>query len=108
MTRPRTTVAFIGAGSTVFARVLIQDLLQLNDIAPLEIRLMDIDEERLRVTAELAERLVEQVQGPTPDGSARRVRIVKTIDRRQALDGAAYVVCLVQIGGDRPALVADV
>src|SRR5690625_537579 len=107
MTRPRTTVAFIGAGSTVFARVLIQDLLQLNDIAPLEIRLMDIVEERLRVPAELAERLIEEVQGPTPDRSARRMRIVNTIDRPQSLAGADYVVCLVPIGGYRPATVAD-
>lgn len=36
-----------------------------------------------------------------------RVRIVSTTDRRQALDGAHYVICLVQIGGYRPATLAD-
>lgn len=107
MTERRTKVAFIGAGSTVFARVLMQDLLQLTDIDPLEIRLMDIDGDRLAVTAKLAELLVEQIQGAGSSSAGERATIVATTDRRRALAGADYVVCLVQIGGYRPATLAD-
>lgn len=92
-------VAFIGAGSTVFARVLMRDLLRQPDLGELELRLMDIDPERLRVTEQVARYLVQAL--------GARARIVSTTDRRQALAGVHYVICLVQIGGYRPATLAD-
>src|SRR5690606_15084715 len=119
MSRDRLRVAFIGAGSTVFARVLLKDLMALQDIPPLEIRLMDIDPERLRVTAAVARELAAAAAQGAPGGgdAAGRAgrggaarppaRIVTTLDRREALDGADYVVCLVQIGGYRPGTVTD-
>lgn len=108
MTQRRLSVAFIGAGSTVFARVLIRDLLDLTDLAPLEIRLMDIDAERLQVTAAITEQMVEHVANDMAGAEeVRDTRIVTTTERRQALDGVDYVVCLVQIGGFRPATVND-
>lgn len=80
-------VAFIGAGSTVFARVLMRDLLRQPDLGELELRLMDIDPERLRVTEQVARHLAQTLGAPA--------RIVSTTDRRQALDGVQYVICLV-------------
>ncbi|MBO8142391.1 MAG: alpha-glucosidase/alpha-galactosidase [Firmicutes bacterium] len=92
-------IAFVGAGSAVFARVLIRDILQQPDLGEMEIRLMDIDRERLEVIDGIARRLVST--------SGAKVRITSTLDRARALDGADYVICLVQIGGFRPATVTD-
>jgi alpha-galactosidase len=89
-------VTFVGAGSTVFARNLIGDILSFPELADgLTIALMDIDEERLRVT----ERVATSLKGS--------VRVETTLDRREALDGADYVFTLMQVGGYRPATVTD-
>jgi len=93
-------VAFIGAGSTVFARNLTIDLLgfeSLRDTA--ELALLDIDEERLRTSETVARRVAGHF------GS--RATITATNDRRAALDGADYVVTMMQVGGYRPATVTD-
>jgi alpha-galactosidase len=76
-------VAMIGAGSTVFARRLMIDILSWPELAETTIALMDIDPARLD--------LVAQQRLPA--------RIGATTDRRAALDGADYVVVMIQVGG---------
>jgi alpha-galactosidase len=89
-------VTLVGAGSTVFANTLIADVLSFPELADgLTIALMDIDEERLRVTERVTRAL-----DPT-------VRVEATLDRRVALDGADYVITMFQVGGYRPATVID-
>nr|WP_255604196.1 hypothetical protein [Oscillochloris sp. ZM17-4] len=44
------TIAFIGAGSTVFARNLLGDILSFPELADASISLFDIDPERLRTS----------------------------------------------------------
>jgi len=93
-------VALVGAGSVVFARTLIGDLLSFPELAEgTTVALTDIDEERLRV-AELAARKIADALGTN-------TRIEATRDRRQALDGADYVQTMMQVGGYRPATVTD-
>jgi len=93
-------IAFIGAGSTVFAKTLIGDLLTYPELAEgTTIALMDVDEERLDNSVVIARRIVEAAGA----GS----RIESTQERRSALDGADYVVTMMQVGGYRPATVTD-
>jgi alpha-galactosidase len=93
-------IAFIGAGSTVFTRNLIGDLLRSQELAgTTTLALMDIDPERLR-TSEAAARATAAALGVRP-------RVEATRDRRAALDGADYVVTSFQVGGYRPATVVD-
>jgi alpha-galactosidase len=95
---PRVT--FIGAGSTVFARNLTIDLLGFEALRDTtELVLMDIDEERLRTSETVARRVAEHF--------GAHASITATTDRRAAIDGADYVVTMVQIGGYRPATVTD-
>jgi alpha-galactosidase len=95
-----TKVTFVGAGSVVFARNLTGDLLGFDALRDsTELVLMDIDEERLR-TSELAARRVADALGSS-------ARIEVTTDRRRAVDGADYVVTMMQVGGYRPATVTD-
>jgi alpha-galactosidase len=95
-----TRIAFIGAGSTVFARNLIGDILRRPELADTTtFALMDIDPERLR-TSNAAARAIVSALGARADVEA-------TLDRREALDGADYVVTCFQVGGYRPATVVD-
>src|SRR3954468_7723532 len=93
-------VAFIGAGSTVFTRNLVGDLVDTPELADeTTFALMDIDAERLRASELVARRLVER------RGAGARVEA--TLDRAAALDGADYVATSFQVGGYRPATVVD-
>ncbi len=84
-------IAMIGAGSVVFARRLLVDLLSWPALQGAEIALMDVDAHRLELIGALADRLVAQEHLPA--------RVWTTTDRRAALDGADYVVCSIQVGG---------
>ncbi len=93
-------VAFIGAGSTVFAKNLMADVLsypQLRDST--ELVLMDVDERRLETSEIVARRVAEKLES--------RATIVTTLDQREAVDGADYVLTMFQVGGYRPATVVD-
>lgn len=94
-----TKITLIGAGSTVFAKNLLGDILSFPELNESEIALMDIDEERLR-TSEIVARKVAAAVGASP-------RITATTDRRRALDGANYAINMVQVGGYRPSTAID-
>ncbi len=92
-------IAFLGAGSTVFAKNLLGDILSFPELANSHIALMDIDPERL-CTSEIGAYKVAEFFGAHPT-------IEATLDRRRALDGADYALSLFQIGGYKPATVTD-
>lgn len=92
-------IAFIGAGSTVFAKNLLGDILSFPELAGSTISLMDIDQNRLRTS--------EVVANKVADALGARPRIETTTDRRRALDGADYAICMIQVGGYQPATVTD-
>lgn len=94
-----TNITFIGAGSTVFAKNLLGDILSFPELANAVIRLHDIDEERLR-TSEIVAKRVAQALGTHP-------KVTATTDRRRALEGADYVITMIQVGGYRPSTVID-
>jgi len=86
-----TTIAFVGAGSVVFTRQLLADLLGFAELADVHIALHDIDPDRLSTAEGIARQVVAQVGGhPTITSSA---------DRRTALEGADFVINMVQVGG---------
>ena len=86
-----TTIAFIGAGSVEFTQQLLADIFGYPELADARIALHDIDQERLDA-AEAIARQVAQQTGAAPTISATR-------DRRQAVDGADFVINTVQVGG---------
>jgi alpha-galactosidase len=93
-------IAFIGAGSTIFTRNLVGDVLthpELRDDTTFA--LMDIDAERLNTAEIVTQRLIE--------ANEAGASIEATTDRRAALDGADYVVTSFQVGGYKPATVID-
>jgi alpha-galactosidase len=92
-------IALIGAGSTVFAKNLITDILNFPELADATLALMDIDEERLRTT-ELVARRIASLLNIHP-------KIEATLERRAALDGADYAITMFQIAGYKPGTVID-
>ncbi|MDJ0769699.1 MAG: alpha-glucosidase/alpha-galactosidase [Ilumatobacter sp.] len=94
-----TKITLIGAGSTVFAKNLITDVLLMPELADATIALHDIDEARL-ATSEIVAAKTAAAVGASP-------RIDATTDRRRALADADYVVTTFQVGGYRPATVTD-
>ncbi len=94
-----TKIALIGAGSTVFAKNILGDILSFPELAEVEISLHDIDEERLRTTEVVARRLANSV--------GAHLRLETSTDRRACLDGADYTITMFQVGGYQPATVVD-
>ncbi|MEN4476049.1 alpha-galactosidase [Mycolicibacterium cosmeticum] len=86
----KPTVVIIGAGSVEFTRELLGDILSFPELQTVRIVLHDIDAERLE-TAEAIARATADAAGATPD-------VVATVDRRRALDGADYVINVIQVG----------
>lgn len=84
-------VAMIGAGSVVFSRNLTGDILSFPEFKDATFSYMDIDKDRLEVGAALCRKVAKSLDAnPT---------IEATLDRREALRGADFVINMVQIGG---------
>jgi alpha-galactosidase len=92
-------ISFLGAGSTVFAKNLMGDILSFPELANATLSLHDIDEERLKTSEIVAHRVAETL-GAKPT-------IEATTDRRRSLDGADYAICMIQVGGYKPSTVID-
>jgi alpha-galactosidase len=94
-----TKIAMIGAGSTVFMKNLVGDILSEPLLKECEIALMDIDEKRLATSRVVAERIAAAVDA--------QPKITATTDRRRALEDADYVVLMIQVAGYKPGTVTD-
>ena len=88
---PRPIIAFVGAGSVEFTRQLLRDLMSMPELAASRIVLHDIDQRRLDLAEAIAKATVRHHQAGA--------EIVATTDRRRALDGADFVINMVNIGG---------
>jgi alpha-galactosidase len=92
-------IALIGAGSVVFAKNLIGDILLFPELANCHIALMDIDRDRLHTAERMTQKVAAAVKAnPTISAHA---------DRREALRGADYAINTIQVGGYRPSTVVD-
>lgn len=85
-------IAFIGAGSIVFAKNLLFDILSFPELnKDCTISLMDINEKRLSLITKLADKLISQ--------EGFRAKIESTTDRKTALNNADFVITMIQSGG---------
>lgn len=85
-----TKITFIGAGSVVFTKNLLGDILTFPELADCAISLHDSDPVRLE-TAERMARWTAKTLGASPT-------ITASLDRKAALDGADYVINMIQVG----------
>ena len=85
-----TRIAMIGAGSVVFVKNLLTDLLSLPELHGCTIALNDIDPERLETAGMMARWTTEQLNA--------RANIEEHTERRYCLEDADFVINMVQIG----------
>ena len=97
MTGPKIVLS--GAGSTVFAKNLIGDILRYPELRDCQLMLFDIDSERLSTSDVVARKIAGSL------GVAANVE--STTDRRRAFDGADYIISMFQVGGYKPSTVID-
>ena len=83
-------IALVGAGSVVFARRFLQDVVGTPSLADFDIALMDVSEDRLDLIGAYARRLVSDM------GTSATVDT--TTDRLRALEGADYVITTIRVG----------
>src|ERR1700682_1858239 len=84
-------VTFVGAGSAVFARQLMTDILAIDGLDEGAFALVDIDPTRLERARRIAERLVEL--------SGKRWSVMASNERREVLQGSDYVINSIEVAG---------
>ena len=88
-----TRVTFVGAGSAVFARQLITDILAIDGLDEGVFALVDIDPQRLDLARRIAERLVEL--------KGKHWKLEASTDRMDVLPGSDYVINSIEVAGLR-------
>lgn len=92
-------ITFIGAGSTVFMKNIVGDVLQRPSLSGATIALMDINPQRLEESALVVNKLIATL--------SVKAKAETYSDQRKALAGADFVVVAFQIGGYEPCTVTD-
>lgn len=96
-------ITFVGAGSTIFVKNILGDVLLHASMSDCEIALYDIDRMRLQDSQLVVETLNRTING----GRAAVTSYLGTDQRKQALMGATFVVNAIQVGGYDPATKID-
>ena len=84
-------VALIGAGSVGFTRKLVRDIMAVEEFGDTEFRFMDISRENLEMATNLCRKTI--VDNGLP------ATVHDTMNRREAIQGADYVLSVVRAGG---------
>lgn len=92
-------IAFMGAGSTVFARSVLGDCMLTPALQGSHLALYDIDPQRLKES--------ESMLNNINNNYGKHASIVAYTDRRKALENADFVVNAIQVGGYEPCTVTD-
>ena len=94
-----TKIVFIGAGSTVFMKNILTDVLLEMELQSSHIVLHDIDDKRLQTSQLVAEKVSSTI------GSSAKIEV--KADRKEALKNADFVIVMIQVGGYKPSTVID-
>ncbi len=96
-------ITFLGAGSTVFAKNVLGDVMCSPALCGFEIALYDIDAKRLEESSIMINALNEKIN----QSRATVKSYLGAENRKEALKGADFVVNAIQIGGYEPCTVTD-
>jgi alpha-galactosidase len=84
-------IAMLGAGSLIFCKTLINDFLATPALNASEICLMSITRPKLEKMEAFVKRMIAE--------NRFQARVWSTLDRREALKDADYVIVMIQVGG---------
>ena len=92
-------ICFVGAGSTIFAKNVLGDCILTPELGEFIISLHDIDPIRLEDSRLMLENINKKYNG--------KATILASLNRREALKDAGFVVNAIQVGGYEPCTVTD-
>ena len=92
-------LTIIGAGSAVFTKNIVTDLLHIQEFKNMEIALVDIDENRLKLSHNLLSVISEKLNA--------NIKIKSFTNRKEALKSSDFVQSTIQVGGYKPSTVID-
>lgn len=84
-------IAMIGAGSVVFAKTLMNDIMGTPALSDSEFALLDVNETKLRSMEAFGKRMVKE--------NGLKATVWGTTNRREAIKSADFVVIMIQVGG---------
>ena len=84
-------IAMIGAGSVIFCKTLMSDIMATPALSDSEFALMSPTESKLRRMEAFGHRMVKE--------NGLKAKVWATTDRRQAIQDADFVVVMIQVGG---------
>ncbi len=84
-------IAMIGAGSIGFTRRLMRDVLAVPELADTTFAFTDLSQKNLDMVTQLCKRDIKHNKLPA--------KIESTTNRRKAIEGADYVICVIRQGG---------
>jgi len=87
----KVKIVFLGAGSAIFTRRLIADLIKAGDIPPCDVVMHDIDKPVLNYMTRYCQMMVERENAP--------ITVTAEPDRGRAFDGADFVIITLTVGG---------
>lgn len=96
-------VTFVGAGSTIFAKNVLGDIMLCESIRNAEFALYDIDGARL----EESKAVIDAINKKYNENRATVKCYLGVEQRKEALAGADFVINAVQVGGYKPCTVID-
>ncbi|MBQ8235168.1 MAG: alpha-glucosidase/alpha-galactosidase, partial [Clostridia bacterium] len=96
-------ITFLGAGSTVFVKNVLGDTMLTPALCEAEFALYDIDAQRLEDSFLVVNALNRAING----NRGKVTKYLGVSQRKDALRGADFVICAVQIGGYEPCTVID-
>ena len=94
-----TKLTIIGAGSAVFTKNIVTDILSIDHFKNMEIALHDIDPVRLKASHDLLN-IISKKLDATP-------KITSHTDRKESLKGSDFVQTTIQVGGYNPSTIID-
>lgn len=93
-------ITFLGAGSTVFSKNVLGDVMLTPEIKDIDIALYDIDENRLNESFSMLENILNNIE-------RKDIVIKKYLNLKDALDNADFAINAIQVGGYEPCTVTD-
>src|SRR5438067_11213859 len=84
-------ITLIGAGSAVFARQIITDILSVEGLDEGSFALVDIDPQRLELAHKIAEKIIAR--------SGKRWSVSASTERRELLPGSDFIVNSIEVAG---------
>src|SRR5258706_7309547 len=84
-------IAVIGGGSSMFVPGLIRRLIEISCFEDAELRLMDVDAQRVEVMRELGTQVAS--------AEHRKLTVTATTDRREALRDVDFAIVAISVGG---------